>query len=53
MKSEEGRVLYADHKVPSWFTLEAPSEGWVSLPTEAELRKLQNEADSIQAIKSR
>lgn len=45
------RVLYTEHRVPSWFTLEAPSEGWSSRPTEAELRKLQNEADSIQNIK--
>ena len=37
---------YSRYPVPSWFTLEAPPEGWTQRPTEAELRELQNEADS-------
>lgn len=44
----ESVLYYTEQRVPSWFTLEAPPEGWSSRPTEAELRKLQNEADSIQ-----
>ena len=48
------RVLYYPEKsVPSWFTLEAPPEGWTQRPTEAELRELQNEADSVSNMENR
>ena len=48
------RVLYyTENSVPSWFTLEAPPEGWPQRPTEAELRELQNEADSVSNMENR
>ena len=37
-------------KVPSWFTLEAPAEGWDTEPTEAMFRALQNHADSLNQL---
>lgn len=40
-------LFYSDEFVPSWFTLEAPPKGWKSRPTEDDLRKWQEEADSV------
>lgn len=37
-------LFYSDEFVPSWFTLEAPPEGWKTRPTEEDLRKWQEEA---------
>lgn len=39
------KVLVID-TIPSWFTLEAPSEGWKEQPTEAQMREMMVQ-DSI------
>jgi len=39
-ESPANKILYMGERVPSWFTLEAPAEGWPKKPTEDELREM-------------
>lgn len=39
-ESPAKKILYMGERVPSWFTLDAPPDGWPTKPTEAELREM-------------
>jgi len=40
MPEKPTKVTYTGERVPSWFTLDAPPEGWPTKPTEDDLREM-------------